>query len=333
MTRSRPLRFLLVLGAGWATARIVFLSPGWWTAPAAATGARAVPRPAAVVPPAERRAGELRRRAAPGPTALVRGPGAPRPGRAPPAARAMPLAVAREPLDPARPIRMTAAAPTAIPPAPSAPRSRGGGRLSTYGWAFLRGGDGSGLAPGGTLGGAQAGLRTLYRLSGGSARPLALSARLSSPLRDPAGAEAALGVDWRPWRRTPLHLLAERRQRLGREGRSAFGLTLYGGVSDAPLGRLRIDAYAQAGLVGLRTRDPFADGSLRVSLALGRARFGGGAWAAAQPGAERVDVGPQASIRLPLAGRSVTLAADWRLRIAGDASPGSGPTVTLATDF
>jgi hypothetical protein len=208
-----------------------------------------------------------------------------------------------------------------------------GGRLSAYGWAFLRGGVGSGLAPGGRLGGPQAGLRALYRLNRDPARPLAISARLSSPLASQAGAEAALGLDWRPSRRVPLHLLAERRQKLGREGRSAFGLTVYGGLSEAPLGRLRVDAYVQAGIVGIRSRDLFGDGSLRLSLPLGRARLGAGAWAAAQPGVERIDLGPQASLRLPLAGRGITVAADWRLRVAGAARPGSGPTLTLATDF
>jgi hypothetical protein len=223
-------------------------------------------------------------------------------------------------------------------PAPSFPAEPIAGpashrRLSGYGWAFLRGGAGPGLAPGGTLGGAQAGFRALYRLNRDPARPLAISARLSSPLRSPAGAEAAIGLDWRPSGRIPLHLLAERRQALGGEGRSAFGLTFYGGVGDSALGPLRIDAYAQAGIVGLRSRDLFGDGSLRVSLPLRRIRAGAGVWAAAQPGVERVDIGPQASLRLPLAGRSLTLAADWRLRVAGDARPGSGPTLTLATDF
>jgi hypothetical protein len=152
-------------------------------------------------------------------------------------------------------------------------------------------------------------------------------------VRRTAGAEAALGVDWQPSRRLPLHLLAERRQRLGREGRSAFGLTLYGGVGDASVGRLRIDGYAQAGLVGARSLDAFADGALRLSLPLGRARLGAGAWAAAQPGVSRFDLGPQASLRLPVAGRTITVAADWRQRLAGNARPGSGPTVTFATDF
>ena len=61
--------------------------------------------------------------------------------------------------------------------------------------------------------------------------------------------------------------------------------------------------------------------------------MGAGAWAAAQPGLSRLDLGPQAALRLPVAGHAMTLAADWRLRAAGNAAPGSGPTLTLTTDF
>jgi hypothetical protein len=222
-----------------------------------------------------------------------------------------------------------------VPPAPAAAPARAGARRwSLSAWSFVRRGEAQPLAVGGLLGGSQAGARLTYRVAGGPARPLALSLRAASPLRRPAGAEAALGLDWKPSARLPLHLLAERRQALGDEGRSAFAILVHGGVGDARLGRLRLDAYAQAGLAGLRSRDPFGDGSIRLSLPLSsRARLGAGAWAAAQPGAARLDLGPQAALTLPLAGRSTTLAADWRLRVAGDAAPGSGPTLTLSTDF
>jgi hypothetical protein len=96
--------------------------------------------------------------------------------------------------------------------------------------------------------------------------------------------------------------------------------------------RLTLDAYAQAGVVGLRSRDAFFDGSVRLSVPLGRFELGAGAWAAAQPGVERFDIGPTVSMRLP-AIRNTRLRADWRFRVAGDAAPASGPAVTLATDF
>lgn len=335
MSRSPPLRFLVLLLAGWTAIRAAWLAPGWWALPAGADVRG--PSPAA----AERRtpAPPLRRRPAPSGTPGGRGVAAaapvdPRP-RARPANALRPAALAG-------PAWSLAPAPAGGGPVAVAPRPARAGaapaaaasRWTYSAWSFLREGDSAPLAAGGLLGGSQAGARISYRLNADRGRPLALTARLAAPLRRAVGAEAAAGLDWRPSRRLPLHLLAERRQKLGGGGRSAFGLTVYGGVDDVPVAGLRLDAYAQAGLVGARSRDPFGDGALRLSWPLGeRVRIGAGAWAAAQPGAARIDLGPQASLRLPLAGRAVTLRADWRRRIAGDARPGSGPALTLATDF
>jgi hypothetical protein len=36
---------------------------------------------------------------------------------------------------------------------------------------------------------------------------------------------------------------------------------------------------------------------------------------------------------LPMGGAFVSGAIDWRIRVAGNARPRSGPTLTLATDF
>lgn len=244
------------------------------------------------------------------------------------------FSLARAPVAAGPALTVASAAPPPPPLQAALPGFESTGRWSLSAWAFVRRSDSDSLAAGGLLGGSQAGARLAYRLNRDPDRPLALSLRLSAPLNRRAGAEAALGVSWKPSRRLPAQILAERRQALGGEGRSAFAVTAYGGVVDALLGPFRIDAYAQAGLVGARARDPFGDGSVRLSLPLGeRARLGAGAWAAAQPGLSRLDVGPQAAIRLPAAGRSVTVAADWRVRVAGNAHPGSGPTVTLGTDF
>ena len=98
-------------------------------------------------------------------------------------------------------------------------------------------------------------------------------------------------------------------------------------------GGLRAEAHAQAGMVGLRSRDLFVDAVARVAVPLGPVELGGGAWAAAQPGASRIDAGPSVSWRLPVRGNALRLQADWRFRVAGDAAPGSGPALTLAADF
>jgi hypothetical protein len=220
-------------------------------------------------------------------------------------------------------------AATASPPAlPGTDRESRVRPWALAAWAFVRKGGTAALAPGGMLGGSQAGARGTYRVAG-KARPLALSLRLSSPLEQPRGGEAAAGVDWKPLPSIPVHLLLERRQKLGSAGRSAFAVTAYGGGA-VRLGPLQLDGYAQAGAVGIGRRDLFADGALRAGLPLGRLRLGAGAWGAAQPGVARLDVGPRVEARLRDA---VSLSADWRWRIAGNARPGSGPALTLAADF
>jgi len=208
-------------------------------------------------------------------------------------------------------------------------------RLAVSAWAFVREGEAAQLAAGGLLGGSQLGARLTYRLNGNPARPLALSMRAYMPLRDSDGAEIAGGVEWQPFARLPVRLLAERRQAIGRNGRSAFALLAHGGISEARIaGPIELDAYAQAGVVGARSRDLFADGSIRASLPLTDGlKVGAGVWGAAQPGISRLDAGPQISWRLPVERAAIRVAADWRLRVAGDAAPRSGPSLTLSTDF
>ncbi|MDQ8756654.1 hypothetical protein RCO27_10455 [Sphingosinicella sp. LHD-64] len=210
-------------------------------------------------------------------------------------------------------------------------------RWSASAWLLFRGDAAApALVPGGTLGASQAGVRLLYRLSGKSGPLVRMSGRVYAPLRQRSGAEAAIGIDWQPVRHVPVFLLAERRQALGDSGRSAFSLTLYGGRSaDLPLG-FRLDSYAQTGIVGFRSRDLFVDGAIQVRRPVGPVgpvEIGAGAWGAAQPGAARLDIGPQISARLPVERANLRVSADWRFRIAGDAAPGSGPALTLGADF
>jgi len=333
MRRGRPLRFLALALGLWICARAAIHLPPWNTEAEPA----AVAAPPVAAPLVTARAAERAMSALPAPAEPTRRI-ADRPvGRVAPIRFAIlePPSVGSDVprawiAAPAPAPRLHTAPPSGPISLPAPARGRPAPRWSGSAWLLARGdGDRGSLAPGGTLGGGQAGARLAWRAGGG----LSLSGRLYAPLRRPSGAEAAAGIEWQPWRRMPFHLLAERRQDLGGEGRSAFALTVYGGASGRLPGGLRGEAYAQAGVVGLDARDLFADGAARLTLPLGRIELGAGAWGAAQPGVARLDAGPSISYRLPARAASLRLQADWRVRITGDAAPGSGPALTLAVDF
>ena len=205
--------------------------------------------------------------------------------------------------------------------------------MSGSAWALSRGEGSSSLASGGQLGGSQAGVRIFYNAG---TPALALTARISADLSHRTGREAALGFALRGHN---LGLIVEQRIALSRGGRSAPAMFAYGGVSNVQLAeRLTIDGYLQAGLVGISPAAAFIDGSARLERHIfgsGQSTLGIGAgiWAAAQPGASRVDVGPQVVAHLPLAKTNLRVSAEWRQRVAGNAAPSSGPNVTVGFDF
>lgn len=200
-------------------------------------------------------------------------------------------------------------------------------------WIIARpSGTGGGLGAS-QLGGSQAGVRLAYAL--GSARRFAIVGRVATPLEG-SGREAALGVEWRP-ARLPVRVFAEQRFALdgGRGGPSAG---VIGGVDRRLARGFRLEAYGQAGVIGRGRVEGFADGAARVTrkaAALGPATLdvGAGAWGGAQRGAERLDIGPTLGLGVPVGGRSFRLTLDYRARVAGHARPGSGPALSLGTDF
>ena len=208
-------------------------------------------------------------------------------------------------------------------------------RWSASLWLVAR--DGVGIAPGvggGQLGGSQAGMRIAYTID--RRRRIALAGRVTSPLGSGLR-EAALGVEWQPTR-VPVRIVAEERIAID-GGRSGPAIGLVGGVGPValPLG-FRLEAYGQAGVIRRSDTEPYADGAARMAhpvATLGAVRIdlGAGVWAGAQRGAARVDVGPSLSVTAPLAKHPVRLTLDWRERVAGNARPGSGPALTLGTDF
>lgn len=211
---------------------------------------------------------------------------------------------------------------------------------SLSGWAYLRGGDAPasvGSATGGQLGGGQAALRVMRGF--GATGRLRAYGRASVAIDRPRQRELAFGLIFAPVARWPVDVAFERRVALGAEGRNAFAAMVTGGVGDVALpAGFRLEAYAQAGVVGARARDGFADGAVVIDRPLGTdertpLRLGALAAGAAQPGAARVDVGPRLTLRLPDVGEGGRIALDWRQRIAGDAHPESGLALTLAANF
>ena len=182
-----------------------------------------------------------------------------------------------------------------------------------------------------TLGGSQALLSARRALTD----RVALTGRLTSALasgRD-RQAEVALGLGVQPLRAVPVEIVAERRVALSSGGRDAWQLRAVGG-GQVERGGWRLESYGQTGVVGTRARDLFADGQLRASRPLfGPLRAGGIVAGAAQPGAARLDVGPQLRLDLPLGGAPLAVLVDYRVRVAGNAAPASGPSVTLAVSY
>lgn len=232
--------------------------------------------------------------------------------------------------------RRDATARPAFPPS-SAPlagvgdwsMTRADKRWTVSAWLLVRQDGPEPFGVGGELGGSQAGARLFYRLTDS----VAVTARVSRPLARERGGEASAGF---ALRHGNIGLLAERRIALDRGGRNAFSLTAYGGVSDVQLGhQVALDGYAQAGIVG---GDGFADGAVRIERTVasaGKTRIsaGAGVWGGIQPGAGRVDVGPQVVAKIPLENGAIRISAEWRERVAGDAAPRSGPSLTIGMDF
>jgi hypothetical protein len=240
--------------------------------------------------------------------------------------------------DPTGPPLRVGIAPARSAPAPAPAPATRRDSFAFSAWLLARSGSGTPALSGqAALGGSQAGVRGSWRLDrAGRAEAFA---RLSSTGRPGDGAEAALGVTFRPHRRLPLQLVAERRQALaGTGGRSAFAAYLVGGVDSVRAGPASIDACGAAGMVGLRSRDLFAEGSAIARVSVARIgpldlSAGGGVWAAAQPGASRVDVGPRAQLRWREGPVRPVISLDWRQRVSGEARPRSGPALTVGADF
>lgn len=252
-------------------------------------------------------------------------------------------AVARLPLPPFG--DAAAPAPLAAPfPVRARDVTAPGRRWSADGWVMLRRGGNASLGPGpvgSTYGASQTGAVLRYRLAPASQHRPTAFLRATAALNRSHDREAALGLSARPLAGVPVTLAAEARlsdDRARLQVRPAIALITELPPIALPLG-IRGEAYLQAGYVAGKGATAFADGQVRADrrvLALGRAelRAGAGAWGGIQDGASRLDVGPSATVGVPL-GRDVSarLGVDWRFRVAGTAAPESGPAITLSAGF
>ena len=204
-------------------------------------------------------------------------------------------------------------------------------RWSGGAWLLLRGGTPS-PAFGGQLAGSQGGARIAYAVS----TRLKLVARIAAPIHDP-GRETSIGVEWRP-ANLPVRVIAEQRIALDRtHGGPAIGVI--GGAGPTPMwAGFDLAGYGQAGVVKRHRGEPFVEGAVRIAHAVsvaGPARIdiGAGLWGGAQRDAARLDIGPSLGVTVPVRGRNLRAAIDWRQRMAGHARPGSGLALTLGCDF
>ena len=202
-------------------------------------------------------------------------------------------------------------------------------RISLTGWAMMRSKGGpEALTNNGMLGGSEVGARLMWR-----ADPrLSATLRASAPINIQPGMEAALGLRYQPFADWPVAFTLERRRGFRDYGRNAFALFSEGGVHGRPLPwQFALNGYFQAGVVDFNDPDWFVDGQLAVSRPVWRNISAGvGAWGGAQPGLKRLDVGPHVSVKL---GNRTRAQFDYRLKVGGNAEPGSGGTFTLAGDF
>ena len=214
--------------------------------------------------------------------------------------------------------------------------------LNIYAYSFWREGNvGSGLASAGQYGGSQSGIIATWNL--GATFPalvnerLSVVGRLSGAHDDSRELEAAAGIRWQPIAKLPISLTVE--QRIRPRGTDRVAIYAAGGIDRKPLpAGLHLDAYGQAGWASRQGGGYFFDGIARAQRPLitrdkGEIAAGAGAWTGGQEGAQRLDIGPTAGGTLRVGKASFRLSADWRFRIAGNASPGDGPALTLSTGF
>ena len=239
--------------------------------------------------------------------------------------------------------RAVIASGTAMADPVFAPKPAVSSRWMLSSWFFWRddspGGGRAATVP--NYGRSQAGAVLAYQLAPDSAHRPQVFSRATTALEGPREADLAVGLSARPLPDVPLRVAGEARLSL-RDGATELRPAAYV-VTELPPFSLPMylvgDAYAQGGWVGGDFATFFVDAQLRINRQLTSNRnfslfAGGGAWGGAQEGSRRLDIGPSASVSFRL-GDDVygRLSADYRVRVAGNAAPASGPALTLSAGF
>ncbi len=226
-------------------------------------------------------------------------------------------------------------------------KARGQKRWSLDAWVFLREDSRDSVGQAGvrpSYGRSQQGAVLRYRLADAGGREPSLYARYTRALAGNRETDLAAGIVAKPIPAIPVqaHLELRASRTNGKtDWRPAAFLTT--GLHEALPHGFLVRGYGQAGYVGGDFATAFVDGQLVADrevakfdlgrLGEGKVNLGAGAWAGAQKGAERVDVGPSANVVVPVGDAPVRLSVDYRFRVAGDAEPDSGMALTLSTGF
>ncbi len=226
---------------------------------------------------------------------------------------------------------LAAAPPSKLPPS-SAKR-----QLSWSIWLFTRNSDGASPAP--QLGAAQAGGRLTYGLlSPTLLTSLSASVRLARPLEG-RGFEISPGLSLSGGKAIPVEMIIERRIRPEKGNKDQWGVLLASGIAPREIRPgLTVEGFAQAGFTGTKTILPFAQMGAGIhrsaySSPIAKVKIGAGLWADGQGKVGRIEIGPEIVTVVDTGALDVRVSAQWRIKVAGNAKPGSGPALSLSTSF
>lgn len=204
-------------------------------------------------------------------------------------------------------------------------------RWSGSAYSIVRSAGDAALTTTPVLGGGQSGGGLTFTPVPLARRPLALTLR-GSVAHDDAGRTgfAAVGVQWRPV--AAITVAAERLIAIGPAAHGTWTLRAAGGVERTHR-RWRATGYGEGGIIGSA---PYLAGQARIAAILTDGGVsvapGAGVWASVEHDrrtVDRFDVGPGVIVQ----SRAFAVEVDYRVRVAGNAAPGSGPVVTLRAAF